>query len=145
MLSKLITYLKYEEQLLRDLFNLAERQQNALVKMKLEDINDITSLQDEISGNLRKAEDNRLTIIANWLKITKQKAGQIKLSELAKLCNKNESQEIENLKDSMNLLILELHSINTSNRVLTNRARHSVKEMIEILTNGTNNVCNVRV
>ncbi|MCO5250594.1 MAG: flagellar protein FlgN [Candidatus Kapabacteria bacterium] len=145
MLSKLITYLKYEEQLLKDLFNLAERQQNALVKMKLEDINDITSLQDEISGNLRKAEDNRLTIIANWLKITKQKAAQIKLSELAKMCNKNEAQEIENLKDSMDLLIAELHSINTSNRVLTNRARHSVKEMIDILTNGTNNVCNVRV
>jgi hypothetical protein len=145
MLSKLITYLKYEEQLLKDLFNLAERQQNALIKMKLEDIGDITSLQDEISGNLRKAEDNRLTIIANWLKITKQKATQIKLSELAKLCNMNEAQEIENLKDSMNLLMSELHSINTSNRVLTNRARHSVKEMIEILTNGTNNVCNVRV
>ncbi|MBE2187953.1 MAG: flagellar export chaperone FlgN [Desulfobulbaceae bacterium] len=145
MLSKLITYLKYEEQLLKDLFNLAERQQNALIKMKLEDIGDITSLQEEISGNLRKAEDNRLTIIANWLKITKQKATQVKLSELAKLCNKNEETEINNLKESMNLLMSELHLINTSNRVLTNRARHSVKEMIEILTNGTNNVCNVRV
>jgi signal transduction histidine kinase len=145
MSAKLITYLKYEEQLLKELLNLAEQQQNALIKMKFDELNLITGLQDEVSSNLRKAEDTRLTIIANWLKINKSKAISLGISDIAKLCSKEEHIELVQLKGSMNKLMTKLQEINTTNRVLTNRAKHSINEMIQILTNGTNNVCNVRV
>ncbi len=145
MSVKLITYLKYEEQLLNELLNLAEQQQNALIKMKFDELNVITGLQDEVSSNLRKAEDVRLTIIANWLKVNKSEANSLRVSDLAKLCSKEDRIELVQLKNTMSEVLTRLHEINTSNRVLTNRAKHSVNEMIQILTNGTNNVCNVRV
>jgi len=145
MSAKLITYLKYEEQLLSELLNLAEQQQNALIKMKFDELNLITGLQNEVSSNLRKAEDTRLTILANWLKISKSKANVLKLSDLARLCSKEEYIELDKLKVDMSNLMARLYEINTTNRILTNRARHSFNEMIQILTNGTNNVCNVKV
>lgn len=145
MSAKLITYLKYEEQLLQELLNLAEQQQNALIKMKFDELNVITGLQDEVSSNLRKAEDTRLTIIANWLKINKSKAISLGISDIAKLCSKEEHIELVQLKGNMRKLMAKLQEINTTNRVLTNRAKQSINEMIQILTNGTNNVCNVRV
>lgn len=145
MFSKFITFLKFEEQLLSELVRLSQRQQLAIVRNDIREIQEINSYQVELNKNLLKAEDDRFLILTNWLKINKSDSRKIKLSDLKKYINKDEAKELQRIQKSFEVLIQQLHTLNNTNRMLINRARISIKEMIDYITNGTQNVCNFKV
>lgn len=145
MFTKFITFLKFEEQLVSELVRLSERQQKALVNNNIKELEEITSYQVELQKNLRKAEDQRMTILATWLNINRSMAASLKLSDLAKYLKKNEMKELIIVQNNFENLIARLMNLNTINRVLLNRARNGIREMLDFLTNGTQNVCNIRI
>lgn len=145
MFSKFITFLKYEEQLLSELVRLSQRQQLAIVRNDIREIQEINSYQVELNKNLLKAEDDRFLILANWLKINKSDCKNLKLSELKKHLEKDEIKEVQKIQSNFELLVNQLYTLNNTNRMLINRARISIKEMIDFITNGTQNVCNFKV
>ncbi len=141
----LLAYLKHEEQLLQEIVVLAEKQQQALIKYDAQMLDEIISYQNVMNQSLKKAEENRITMIMNWLSISKSDAAKLKLSALENNFPKEDMKELRKLRSSLRSLITTLNSLNNTNRVLTNRARISVSEMITHFTNGRNYVCNVKV
>jgi predicted nucleotide-binding protein (sugar kinase/HSP70/actin superfamily) len=145
MLSTLLTFLKYEEQLLRELMSLSEQQQNALIKFNTPQLEKVTSYQAEIQKNLKNAEDKRIQLLMTSFGITRMEATNLYLSSILKRFPKEEVTELEKIRMSMKDMVNKLHSQNTINRVLANRARRNVREILGFFTNGSNQVCNVTV
>ncbi|MGA2297536.1 MAG: flagellar export chaperone FlgN [FCB group bacterium] len=145
MLSTLLTFLKYEEQLLRELISLSEQQQNALIKFNTPQLEKVTSYQAEIQKNLRNAEDKRIMLLMTSFGITRMEATNLYLSSIIKKFPREEVTELEKIRMSMKDMVNKLHSQNTINRVLANRARKNVREILGFFTNGSNQVCNVTV
>lgn len=145
MIEKLMVYLRYEEQLLEELVGLAQEQQKALVLLNLTDLDYISRKQEEMLANLKQAEDARIKFMMDWLKITRTSASKMTMSQILNFSDKNNYSVLQLMQESMNSLSNQLVNLNMANRVLSNRAKNSVTELISILTNGTNNVCNVRV
>ncbi|GAB1371140.1 hypothetical protein MASR1M45_12020 [Candidatus Kapaibacterium sp.] len=145
MIEKLMIYLRYEEQLLQELVDLAKIQQACLINLHLNKLDDISSEQEELLNRLRNAEDARINYIADWLNIAKKEASSMTMTQIIAFSDNNNYSVLSLMQESMNTLTNQLVTLNLTNRVLTNRAKHSVSELINILTNGTNNVCNVRV
>ena len=145
MLTKLFTYLKHEQQLLIQLVSLAEEQQQALVKYNISRLEEVTRFQEEVAASLRNAEEQRINMLMNWLKISRAKAIGLKLSAVEKYFKDEELLEIRKLKVNLKKLLTTLKSVNSNNRILSNRAKRSVNEVLEIFTSGSRHVCNVTV
>ncbi len=145
MFPKFLTFLKFEEQLLHELLRLSKRQQIAIVKNDIRELQEINSYQTEINKNLIKAEDERFNILSNWLNINKSESRNIKLSELKKFISKDEIKELQKLQKNFESLLNQLLTLNNTNRLLINRAKLNIREMIDFMTNGTQNVCNIKV
>ncbi|MBI5325114.1 MAG: flagellar export chaperone FlgN [Ignavibacteriae bacterium] len=144
-MTNLLTYLKYEKQLLKEMVILAQKQQGALIKFNTNELDRITSYQFEVSKSLKQAEEKRIKMLMSMFGISRSEASNLKLSTIIEKMNKDDVLELESMKGELNSLISSLQQFNTLNRVLANRARNSVREILSILTNGTNNVCNVTV
>jgi hypothetical protein len=129
---------------LEDLISLAKQQQNALVHFDMNALEEITVKQDANQQNLRKAEELRISFIIEWLGIARTKATSLKLSELKGFASLKNQNQIEKFRKETAKLISELNVLNTTNRILANRAKHSVGTMLSIFTEG-NKVCNVKV
>jgi len=145
MLAKLFNFLQFEEQLLQELVRLAERQQKALVKFNVKEIEEITSYQEELAKGLRRAEEQRISYLMAWLGISRSEALKIRLSSLEKNSNIDDVKEIHYMKKNISKLVNNLQELNLTNRVLANRAKTSVGTMMNVFTNGQNHICNVSV
>lgn len=145
MLEKLVKYLEYEEKLMQRLVRLAEEQQNALVGFNIKDLNKISRQQDEISKQLRQAESKRIRLLTLWFDISQQEATKLRLSTLEKNLKGDELELVKSYRIRMRKLITDLHTLNVNNRILANRAQYSVREVMAAITNGQNQVCNVKV
>jgi flagellar biosynthesis/type III secretory pathway chaperone len=145
MLAKLFNFLQFEQQLLQEMIRLAERQKVALVKFNIKELEEITSFQEELAKSLRQAEEQRIAYLMSWLNISRSEALKIKLSSIEKQFSGNEIKEIRKLKKNLANLVNILQELNLTNRVLANRAKSSVSNMLSILSNGNNYVCNVKI
>lgn len=145
MLSNLFQFLLHEKQLLKELIELAERQQRALVEYKIEDLEEITACQAEVSKSLREAEDRRLAMLAAALKVSRSEAAAMTMTKLEQFFDADELHELRRLKHELRSLTNSLRNLNLVNRVLTNRARRSVADILSMFRNGFNHVCNVKV
>lgn len=145
MLAKLFNFLQFEQQILQEMVRLAERQKEALVKFNVKELEEITSYQEELALGLRKAEEQRIAYIMSWFGISRTEALKIRLSTIESKLSSEEAIEIRKFKKNMAKLVNILQELNLTNRVLANRAKSSVSTMMNVLTNGNNHVCNVRV
>lgn len=145
MTSNLFTYLKHEQQLLTEIVLLAEKQQKALIQFDSSLLEEIASYQDVVAKSLREAEEHRITLLMAWLKISRREAVSLRLSSLEKHFQKEELSELKHIRTQLRGLLNKLQTTNTMNRVLANRAKNSVKEILQHFTNGTKHVCNVKV
>jgi hypothetical protein len=145
MLSTLLTFLKYEEQLMGEMLNLASKQQDALIKFNTSQLEQVTQYQIEIAKNLRNAEEKRINLLMNNFGLSRKEAVNLKLSAIAEKFDTDEAAELIRMRNSLREQIDNLQSINLVNRVLANRAKNSVREILGFFTNGSNRVCNVRV
>lgn len=145
MTSKLFKYLKHEEQLISELLRLAERQQTALVRFDVGELQEITKYQIALSTNLRKAEEQRIDLLTNWLKISRKEAMNLTISNIEKEFDKNQRGLFGELKSKLSNNIEKLNHLNKENRILTNRALRSNAEMLNMITKGSNGVLNRKV
>jgi hypothetical protein len=145
MLSNLFAYLKHEQNLLKELLTLADKQQKALIKFNAKELERITAYQAEVSSSLREAEEHRIMMLMNLFKIQRKDAVNLTLSSLEKFYEGEDLDEIRHLRLELRALTSKLQTTNTMNRVLANRARNSVGELLSVFTGGTNKICNVRV
>ena len=144
MKSKLITYLKYEQQLMKELVELAEKHRQALIKFDVADIEKYSVYQEETAKSLNEVEQQRLTYFMSWLGISRPEAMNLHLSQVEPFFKEEEAAEIRIIRKTMNELVAKLNSYNSVNRVLANRARNSVRDIMAAFSGGAS-VCNVKV
>ena len=145
MLNQLFSHLNHEFELLTRLSEMADRQQEALIRFDTSRLDDISSVQFELSRDLRAAEEHRLGIISNWLGISRKEALKMTLSDVLGHLSADDSKEMVNMKKNLNAIVSKLYNINLLNRVLANRAKNSINEILCHYTNGSNRVCNVTI
>jgi hypothetical protein len=145
MEQQLYGYLQFEQQLIQEMLRLADKQQSALVKYHISELSEITNFQDELIKNIRQAEEKRINLLMKWFEISRKDAANLKLSALeAKIENKEVGLEIKKMRENLREMIGRLQNLNSTNRLLTNRAKTNINDMIGYITNG-NPVCNVEV
>jgi hypothetical protein len=145
MENKLFGYLQYEHQLLQEMIRLAERQQVALVKYHISELSEITSFQEALIKSIREAEEKRIIYLMEWLGIGMKDASMLQLSAIAeKIQDETICEEIKNMRIELRKSIEKLYNLNAINRLLTNRAKANVKDMMTFVTGGKS-VCNVEV
>ncbi len=145
MFSKLMTYIQYEDELLKTLINIAKEQQKALINYNMDDLVKVSQHQGDTAKKLREAEEKRIKLIMAWFKIPRSKASSLWLSAIEKHIEPGDVPEIHEIGKRLKNQINMLHNLNTTNRVLANRARESINNIVNVLTDGTNHVCNVKV
>jgi hypothetical protein len=145
MFNKLFAFIRHEEQLISELIEFAEKQQTALIKYDIKTLEQIAIHQELIAKNLRNIEEQRIKMISNWLQIQRNDAIKLNLSDIEKFAESDKIDELKKLKKSFNKKIYLLNNLNTTNRVLANKAHNSIGKIISLFTNGTNHLCNVRV
>jgi flagellar biosynthesis/type III secretory pathway chaperone len=145
MFTNLFSYLKHEQQLLRELVLLAERQQKALIKFDIKELNKVTSEQNELSKSLKEAETHRIETLMKIFRISRKDAASITLSSLEKHYETEDLNELRKLRLELRALTSKLQAQNSMNRVLANRAKMSVGEILNMFTNGSKHICNIKV
>ena len=143
MEQQLLKYLKIEAKIIDELIELAEYQQKMLIEFKLYQITDITEMQDRATDELQKATYERISYTAKMLEMTFNEGKNLKLSEIAKEFDLN--QNAEEIKLFFKQKIEKLQEVNSMNRLLANRAKHSVSDMISYLVTEDKQMCNVQV
>jgi len=145
MLSKLTVLLKQEQEMLSSLVQLAELQQEALINFKLDEIETLAKQQDFLANNLKKYEDNRIKLLMNWFGISRIDATNLRLSLIEQKVSGEDMKTIKRLRIAMKRLNDRLIEVNNINRTLSNRARNSVRNMMEMISNSPMRLCNVKV
>ena len=145
MEHKLFGYLQYEYQLLQEMIRLAERQQVALVKYHISELSEITSFQEALIKSIRDAEGKRISYLMEWLKISMKDAVELQLSAIIERITDSEiSSQLKDIRSELRKSIERLYNLNATNRLLTNRARLNIKDMMTFITGGKS-VCNVEI
>lgn len=145
MLEKFKIFIDYEKNLMEHLVFLAEKQKEALIHFKISDLELIASQMAEVSKKIRQAEEQRINLLISWLGISRKEAVNITLTVLAEKVDDENKESVIEFKNHMAALLSKFTSLNIVNRLLANKARNSVAEMLAFLTNGSNHVCNVKI
>ena len=137
MENKLFGYLQYEYQLLQEMIRLAERQQVALVKYQISELTEITSFQEALIKSIRDAERKRVLYLMEWLKINMNDAAKLNLSDIIEQMKDEQiCSKLKDIRRELRKSIERLQNLNATNRLLTNRARINVKELLGYATGG---------
>jgi len=144
MLSQLIQYMEYEKILLGQLVKYAELQQEALKNFDVKSVEKFSEIQDKVSLKLKQTEKDRIEMIMKWMGLSRKDATNLKLSTIEKKLKGDNFKIVSNLRESLNELTSILYDLNKNNRILINRAKNSVQNMMEIFKGGRR-ICNVKV
>jgi len=145
MLDKLLRFLVHEKDILNELVGLADKQQRALVEYDINALNEIVSYQEALSKNLRETEEKRIRLLMNWLQISRSEAMKIRLSAIERSLKGGEQENMRQIRSELDDLMNRFKVTNTTNRVLANKGKHSVSQMLAMFKNGRNSVCNVTI
>ena len=145
MKDVLINYLRAEKYLLEQLVALSDKQKDALVKYDISGLESITLKQWELSKEIKQVEEQRITLVSSWLGIKKTDAMRLKLSDVINIMKEDDNSILTILKNEFKALLSKLQTNQSLNRVLASRARNSLGELLHIMTNGSNHVCNVKI
>lgn len=142
-MNRLVEIIEKEYQLLKELVRLAEEQKNALVRYDIQSVERITAKLSEVAKEFKNYENERINTLVSEVKLNRRQALTVKLTELAELMNIPETT-IEK-REEMRQMIEKLASLNSMNKLLTNRALSTIGEILSALSNTQNSVCNVRI
>ncbi len=144
-MNTLITLLEEETALLQSLVGAAMRQQQALIRLRVPELEDANAEQEKILGQIRLTERQRMRTLSSELGITDRDATTMSLSAIISKTESDERKALIGLQEKLSGLTRQLQEINAINRVLTHRARTSVREVMSFIEDNNVQVCNVRI
>ncbi|OYT14587.1 MAG: hypothetical protein B7C24_17520 [Bacteroidetes bacterium 4572_77] len=143
MIGLLNECLEKELLLLQTIIDLSEEQQQILVKFDLKAIETITVRIENAMLKLNEWSQKRIEIVANKLQIEQYEAKKLSFSDYQTYFGLEDKDDL--IKKSYAEKTKKMYSINSVNRMLANRASHSIKDMVSIMMSGNNNACNVKI
>ena len=145
MSDNLMEILEYEKALLENMLEVIDEQKEALIKYNVDDLEITNKKQEELSKQIFHTERERIDYIQNWLKISKSEASKLKLSVIENQLDDEKKIEYIKLRKYLNGLISKINDMNSMNRVLANRSRRTIQEILAVISGENNHVCNVKV
>ncbi|MCB0701851.1 MAG: flagellar export chaperone FlgN [Candidatus Kapaibacterium sp.] len=144
--EKFIDFLKREKELTEKLLMLSNRLREALMSQRQDLVEKISQDQHLITAKLKEMEERRLRYMVSKLSISRVEASQLRLSEIEKTVEGENKIDLRRIRIAMKKIVAELQEVNTTNRLLSNRAKTSVSNIISVLNsrNGRK-VCDVKV
>lgn len=144
--EKFVDFLKREKELSEKLLMLSGRLREALMSQRQDLVEKISQDQHIITAKLKEMEERRLRYMVSKLSISRVEASQMRLSEIEKTVEGENKIELRRIRIAMKKIVSELQDVNTTNRLLSNRAKNSVSNIITALNsrNGRK-VCDVKV
>ncbi len=142
-MQPLINLLEEETALLQSLIGAAMRQQQALIRLRAPELEDANAEQERILGQIRLAERRRTRLIDE--EFPENESAAASLSDIISKAEEGKRDSLVELQEKLRGLAQQLQEINAINRVLTHRARTSVREVMSFIEDNNVQVCNVRV
>ncbi|MFA7327794.1 MAG: hypothetical protein CVV25_08025 [Ignavibacteriae bacterium HGW-Ignavibacteriae-4] len=144
--EKFVDFLKREKELTEKLLMLSNRLREALMSQRQDLVEKISQDQHIITAKLKEMEERRLRYMVSKLSISRVEASQLRLSEIEKTVEGENKIDLRRIRIAMKKIVAELQEVNTTNRLLSNRAKNSVSNIISTLNsrNGRK-VCDVKV
>lgn len=145
MFEKFIECLSVEKDVIEKLVKLAKSQQQCLIKFDISQLNEITPNQDYLQKQLKSYEEYRVKLLMKWLEINSNDALSLKLTTLEKKLNKKDMALLRPIRIELQKLVLELQNLTNTNRVLVNRAKNSVQNIMNLFTRNGNQIVNKKI
>ncbi|MFY8160955.1 MAG: flagellar protein FlgN [Candidatus Kapaibacteriota bacterium] len=145
MFEKFIECLSVEKDVIEKLVKLAKTQQQCLIKFDISQLNEITPNQDYLQKQLKSYEEYRVKLLMKWLEINSNDALSLKLTTLEKKLNKKDMALLRPIRIELQKLVLELQNLTNTNRVLVNRAKNSVQNIMNLFTRNGNQIVNKKI
>ena len=144
--EKFVDFLQREKELTEKLLMLSNRLREALMSQRQDLVEKISQDQHIITAKLKEMEERRLRYMVSKLCISRVEASQLRLSEIEKTVEGENKIDLRRIRIAMKKIVSELQEVNTTNRLLSNRAKNSVTNIITTLNsrNGRK-VCDVKV
>jgi hypothetical protein len=143
--EKFIECLNVEKDVIEKLVDLAKSQQQCLIKFDISQLNEITPNQDYLQKQLKGYEEYRVKLLMKWLEINSNDALSLKLTTLEKKLNRRDMALLKPIRIELQKLVLELQSLTNTNRVLVNRAKNSVQNILNLFTRNGNQIVNKKI
>lgn len=145
MFEKFIECLSVEKDVIEKLVKLAKTQQQCLIKFDISQLNEITPNQDYLQKQLKSYEEYRVKLLMKWLEINSNDALSLKLTTLEKKLNKKDMALLRPIRIELQKLVFELQNLTNTNRVLVNRAKNSVQNIMNLFTRNGNQIVNKKI
>jgi len=145
ILDELLTLLEHEKSLLKEMVALASSQQEALIKFKADESEELANYQLQVAEVLKQTEERRLKALMNSMQLTRREASSMTISSLKESLTGERIGNLSAMQLELRNLTHELHQINLTNRVLAHRARTSIQEILSVFNSDGVRVCNVTV
>ena len=144
--EKFVDFLKREKELTEKLLMLSNRLREALMSQRQYLVEKISQDQHIRTAKLKEMEERRLRYMDSKLSISRAEASQLRLSEIEQTVEGENKIDLRRIRIAMKKIVAELQEVNTTNRLLSNRAKNSVSNIISTLNsrNGRK-VCDVKV
>ncbi len=133
LMEELISALSQEKDLYLALLPIAEEKTKAIVANKLDELQEITSREQEAVGRISALERKRDEVIRNMGIVLGRKPQELTLAELIRVTEKQPKDQaaLAELKDSLGKAVKKLADVNERNNVLI---KHSL-DMIQFNMN----------
>ncbi len=145
MIRNFIEILSDQTRILNSLVTLASVLHKSLLNYDTPMVEKVTSKQEDAMARLSELEEERLELIMKWLKLSRMEADSLRLSTIEHNLNGRAKEIISELKQKISSLNTELNKLNRENRILANKARYSVSNILHMLGSDQNAMCNVKV
>lgn len=145
MLKEFLELLQREESLLKDIVSVTEAQNLALLEYRTSSIPDIVNKQDALLSHLSKLENERIKMFMENFKISRNEAVNLKLSVIEAKLKGEKANIVKRYRVSISRLNSRMIKLNNENRILANRGKQSINNIIRTLNQNNNAVFNVRV
>lgn len=145
MIKQFLDILEREEVILSQLVLVTEYQNRALIEYKTSNVPDIISKQDLLLSQLSKIENERINLFMNIFKITRSEAVNLKLSMIENKLKGDNALAVKHLRTTIAKLNNKLIQLNNENKILANRGKQSINNIIRTLNQNNNAVFNVKI
>ena len=145
MIKQFLDILEKEEIILSQLVLVTEYQNRALIEYKTSSVPDIIIKQESLLSQLSKIENERIRMFMEIFKISRVEAVNLKLSMIEGKLKGDNALAVKELRMSIAKLNSKLIKLNNENRILANRGKQSINNIIKTLNQNNNAVFNVRI
>lgn len=145
MLKEFLDLLDREEAILKEIVLVTQKQNQALIEYKTSSIPELVNKQDALLSQLSKIENERIKMFMDNFKISRAEAVGLKLSIIEAKLKGDKAEAIKKKRVTIARLNQRLIKLNNENRILANRGKQSINNIIRTLNQNNNAVFNVRI